>query len=301
MSKLIDLVNAGKWRELFIEELGWSKPGSKDQVQIRVETLGPLFFQFNEVAQYRGIRIFVCHELPDPRTQRLLDREIKRHSTERLVIFAGEHEQEWRWPQSSDDQGRGKTRLVSHRHTVGRSNEALAQRLSMIEIGINESPNIIEVLRRLRAAFDADRITKAFYKAYVKEHIALQKVVEGIDNDEDREWYSTLLMNRLMFIYFMQRKGFMDGDQNYLANRLQQVQASIGENKFLSFFRGFLLPLFHSGLGAVSIRRSNIGCEEGFEFFSWGVEAKGCSGAVVEFISDRVEVGLVAGDVGPLG
>ena len=52
---------------------------------------------------------------------------------------------------------------------------------------------------------------------------------------------------------------------------------------------------------AVSIRRSNIGCEEGFEFFSWGVEAKGCSGAVVEFISDRVEVGLVAGDVGPLG
>ena len=61
------------------------------------------------------------------------------------------------------------------------------------------------------------------------------------------------------------------------------------------------LGLAPSTLWAVSIRRSNIGCEEGFEFFSWGVEAKGCSGAVVEFISDRVEVGLVAGDVGPLG
>lgn len=254
VSKLIGLVNAGKWRELFIEELGWSRPGSKDKVQISVEIdmLGPHFYQFDEVAQFKGIRIFVCHELPDPRTQRLLDREIKKHSTERLVIFAGEREQEWRWPQSSDDQGRGQTRLVSHRHTVGRPNEALSQRLSMIEIGVNESPTIIEVLRRLRAAFDADRITKSFYKAYVNEHVALQKVVLGIDNDEDREWYSTLLMNRLMFIYFMQRKGFMDGDQNYLANRLQRVQATIGQDKFLSFFRDFLLPLFHSGLGSNS-------------------------------------------------
>lgn len=62
-----------------------------------------------------------------------------------------------------------------------------------------------------------------------------------------------------------------------------------------------ITAVFEATDRAVSIRRSNIGCEEGFEFFSWGVEAKGCSGAVVEFISDRVEVGLVAGDVGPLG
>lgn len=254
MNKYIGLVDAGEWHELFIEELGWNRPGPKDkaQISIEIETLNSHNFDFLEVAQYRGIRVFICNELPDPRTQRLLDREIKKHSTERLIIFAGEHEQEWRWPQSSDTQGRGKTRLVSHRHTVGQSNVALDQRLSMIEIGIEENPSTIEVLRRLRAAFDADRITKAFYKAYVKEHTALQKAIVGIDNDEDSDWYSTLLMNRLMFIYFMQRKGFMDGDQNYLANRLHQVQSSIGENKFLSFFHDFLLPLFHTGLGSNS-------------------------------------------------
>jgi len=216
MSPLIDLVNEGQWRELFIEKLGWSRPGSNDKVQIRVEIemLGSHMYTFDEVAQYRGIRIFVCPELPDARAQRLLDRELRRHSTERLIIFAGEHEQEWRWPRSTDDQGQGKTRLVSHRHRVGSSSEALSQRLSMIEIGVEESPSVIEVLRRLRAAFDADRITKAFYRAYVNEHNALCNVVSGIDSSDDREWYSTLLLNRLMFIYFMQRKGFMDGDKN---------------------------------------------------------------------------------------
>ena len=254
MSQLINLVNKGQWRELFIEELGWNRPGVNDKVQISIaiEMLGPHMYQFNEVAQYRGIRIFVCPELPDARTQRLLDRQIRRHSTERLIIFAGEHEQEWRWPRATDGQGQGKTRLVSHRHRVGSSSEALSQRLSMIQIGVDESPSVIEVLRRLRAAFDADRITKTFYKAYVKEHDALCDVVAGIDGSDDREWYSTLLMNRLMFIYFMQRKGFMDGDKNYLANRLQRVQESIGKDKFLTFFRGFLLPLFHAGLGSNS-------------------------------------------------
>lgn len=254
MSQLIDLVNKGEWRKLFIEELGWSRPGPNDKVQIsiEIEMLGPHLYQFDEVAQYRGIRIFVCPELPDARAQRLLDRQIRRHSTERLIIFSGEYEQEWRWPRSADDQGQGKTRLVSHRHKVGSSSEALSQRLSMIEIGIDESPSVIEVLRRLRAAFDADRITRAFYKAYVKEHSALCTVIEGIDSSDDREWYSTLLLNRLMFVYFMQRKGFMDSDKNYLANRLQRVQESIGQDKFLSFFRGFLLPLFHAGLGSNS-------------------------------------------------
>lgn len=246
MSKLINLVNAGNWRGLFIEELGWNKP-----------QLGPLSIEIEEydwklveVAHYKGVRIWFCGELPDARTQRLIDREVKKHSAERLLIFANDIRQEWRWPQTGDNQGRGQTRLVTHRHFVGSANEALEQRLSMIEIGINESPSVIEMLRRLRSAFDADRVTKAFYRAYVSEHLALQKAVQGIDDDEDRDWYSTLLMNRLMFIYFMQRKGFMDGDRGYLANRLRQVQEVKGKNKFHGFFRDFLLPLFHRGLGS---------------------------------------------------
>ena len=55
--------------------------------------------------------------------------------------------------------------------------------------------------------------------------------------------------NRLMFIYFIQRKGFLNGDQHYLRNRLQQMQAEHGKDQFYSFYRYFLLRLFHEGLG----------------------------------------------------
>jgi hypothetical protein len=56
-----------------------------------------------------------------------------------------------------------------------------------------------------------------------------------------------MLLNRLMFLYFIQQKGFLDGDTDYLAKRLQdmQVQGRVG-----CFYRDFLLRLFQDGLGA---------------------------------------------------
>lgn len=262
MSKLIDLVNSGKWRELFIEELGWTKPRLKP---VTVSLPGPddeYDVVCTEIAQYKGVRVWLCNDVLDARTQRHVDKEIRKHSTERLLIFADETEQEWRWPQSSDDQGRGKVRLVSHRHTVGRANDALEQRLAMIEIKVTESPSIIEVLRRLRAAFDADRVTKAFYDRFSKRHQALAKAINGLPayeqeqtntdknaKNQERKWYSSLLLNRLMFIYFLQRKGFMDNDRDYLRNRLNRLQALRGEDQFFEFYADFLIPMFHDGLG----------------------------------------------------
>ncbi len=39
-----------------------------------------------------------------------------------------------------------------------------------------------------------------------------------------RRWYASVMLNRLMFIYFIQKKGFLDGDPNYLRTRSQPAQ-----------------------------------------------------------------------------
>jgi hypothetical protein len=57
------------------------------------------------------------------------------------------------------------------------------------------------------------------------------------------------MLNRLMFVYFMQRKGFLDGDHDYLRNRLVRCRAEKGHDRFYSFYRYFLLRLFREGLG----------------------------------------------------
>ena len=57
------------------------------------------------------------------------------------------------------------------------------------------------------------------------------------------------MLNRMMFVYFVQKQGFLDNDTDYLRNRLRMVQAQGGEGRFQQFYRLFLLRLFHEGLG----------------------------------------------------
>ena len=58
-----------------------------------------------------------------------------------------------------------------------------------------------------------------------------------------------------MFVYFIQKKGFLDGDISYLKNRLIQVRETQGDGKFHTFYRAFLLELFHGGLATPKDRR----------------------------------------------
>ena len=60
-----------------------------------------------------------------------------------------------------------------------------------------------------------------------------------------------------MFIYFIQKKGFLDNDKDYLKNRLYNIQKQKGKDKFYSFYRDFLRILFHGGLGTPEDERSS--------------------------------------------
>lgn len=245
-ARRLALLDADDFTGLFVEELGWERPKAKTQTVIVDDSALIL----NPVAEYRGIRVWECAEVPDKRVQRAVDVEMKKNSAERLVIFHDQEHQQWKWPLSSDSQGRGSSRIITHEHYKGNKTEALLQRLRQIEVGLNEDPSVVEVVGRLRKAFDADSVTRSFYNRFSDEAKSLSSLVKGIKQESDRDWYAALLLNRLMFIYFMQRKGFMDSDLEYLRNRLKRVREVAGPNKFFEFYADFLLPLFHDGLGS---------------------------------------------------
>jgi hypothetical protein len=73
--------------------------------------------------------------------------------------------------------------------------------------------------------------------------------ISGLENPDNKRWYASLMLNRLMFIYFFQKKGFLDNNVHYLRTKLKEIQAIHGEDNFYSFYRNFLLPFFHDGLG----------------------------------------------------
>jgi len=91
----------------------------------------------------------------------------------------------------------------------------------------------------------AQRIARRFYERFTDEHAAFLPCIQGIADPAERARYATLILNRLMFLYFIQRRGFLDGDGDYLAHRLRMVQAEAGAH---TFYRHFLLRLLHEGL-----------------------------------------------------
>ena len=91
--------------------------------------------------------------------------------------------------------------------------------------------------RKSGQGFDVEHVTKRFYDRFKEEHTAFLKFVAGIPEEGMQRWYVSVTLNRLMFVYFIQKKGFLDGDLDYLPHKL--AQSPKGKNRF---YRDFLCP-----------------------------------------------------------
>jgi hypothetical protein len=99
----------------------------------------------------------------------------------------------------------------------------------------------------LVAQFDAEKITDRFFGRYASCHTALEERITGLGGTEARRRYASLLMHRLMFITFLEKRGFLHGDRSYLRTSLEAIRRARGPD---AFYRDLLLPLFHHGLGS---------------------------------------------------
>ncbi len=142
--------------------------------------------------------------------------------------------------------------------TLGQA-DFLFSKIDGLTFGVDEHTTIMDVKERIQGAFvvNSEKLTKDFYQGFRKQHAAFVKFISGIDDNIDvkdngnKQWYASIMLNRLMFCYFIQKKGFLDNNTNYLRDKLAWVRREQGEDRFFqSFYRGFLTQLFHGGLNA---------------------------------------------------
>jgi hypothetical protein len=219
-------------------------------------TVGGIEYPLRAVAQKRGLVVYECPTtngapIPDYQTRRKIDLKLTQITREHIIIFtdSAQKTQIWQWVKR--EPGR-PVACREHTYRSSQTGEGLLQKLSVMAVSLDdeETFTLMDATTRVRAAFDVDKVTKRFYERFKTEHTAFLKFIKGIENLADREWYASLMLNRLMFIYFIQRKGFLDGDRDYLRSRMVKMRLLQGKDKFLSFYRHFLLRLFHEGLGA---------------------------------------------------
>lgn len=235
------------FKDLFIEGLGWDNHSLNKSIPIDNE--GNVV-QLSAIAQKRGLVAFSSDTIPDAKVRLKINRQLTKLHREHFVIYTNQKagKQVWYWVRHE----RGKPLSArEHHYDIKQSGDALIQKLNLIKVSIEDEEKIdlTEMERKTRKAFDVEKVTKRFYDRFSKIRVEFLNFIEGIPEVADREWYASVMINRLMFVYFIQRKGFLDGDHDYLRNRLRACKEKAGDGKFYTFYRYFLIRLFHEGLG----------------------------------------------------
>jgi hypothetical protein len=99
-------------------------------------------------------------------------------------------------------------------------------------------------LTRWAGAFDVEAVTKRFFSEYRAVFEQVEAAVKGVPSGEARRLYVQRLFNRLMFLYFIQRKGWLSfqNDKHYVRALFDAAEAAredfLNERLYWTFFYG---------------------------------------------------------------
>lgn len=247
------LIRQGDFKELFVSELGWNR--YRGYAQLPPILIDDKEYNITAIAERSGFQILYSEvdEIPSQSVAKKIDTKLRRQALDYICIYRlrGTAHDLWVVPVRNNE----KRDLVLVEYDNANA-EVLYQKIDGITFELDEETNIVDLRSKVQTAFavNSEKITKDFYAGFKKQHKLFADFITGIDdhvetkNNRNKQWYTSVMLNRLMFCYFIQKKGFLDLDVDYLRNKLNYVRANEGEDKFYNFYRSFLRRLFHDGL-----------------------------------------------------
>ncbi len=238
---------------LFVQEMGWnSVPDSRP---LPVGDSGYMRCLIAEMSGVTVLEVFPIAPdgtLPDKGASDRIHTQIAKLSHENVIIFLDDDRNRSKSMMYWVKRENGKRRPRRHHYFKGQPGDLFMSKIDGMVIEMDDlRPDgtlpISAVTSRLAAALDIERVTKRFYERFRGLRDEFIELIEGIEKREKREWYASVLLNRLMFIYFLQKRGFIQGNSRYLDDKLDESR-SRGLDRFYSefldalFFEGFAKP-----------------------------------------------------------
>ena len=253
-----------KFKEMFIMQMGWNNPQGQTDFDVAIDEQE---FTYSQIAERNGFQVLTCRveEIPSASLCKKIDHRLRRWANDYICIYYipnTEHHQ-WVVPVKKVE----KRDLVLVEYASAAKADFLYDKIARISFELDERTTIMDVKERIQGGFiiNSEKITRDFYTGFRKEHTRFAQFITGIDDyideenkkkpksqqveNKNKQWYTSVMLNRLMFCYFIQKKGFLDMNHNYLRDKLNWVKAEKGEDRFYgTFYKNFLLSLFHDGL-----------------------------------------------------
>jgi len=161
-----------------------------------------------------------------------------------LFIFSNAAQDKWHFVNVKSDSTQARRRLF-RRITVGPEERlrTASERLALLDLASRGQASGLDIRQLHEEAFDVEAVTKRFFDEYK----VLFRILE-IDlrkQTDDPAWahdYALQFLNRCMFLYFIQRKGWLGGDKEFLQSFWDSYKKTDHEKD--GFFENWLKVLF---------------------------------------------------------
>jgi type I restriction-modification system DNA methylase subunit len=175
-----------------------------------------------------------------------------------LFVFSNQAQDDWHFINAKHDEQNTQRRLlrrivVNQREQLRTAIEQIGE-LDLQAIGQGcEKKTIelepLEIQIQHDEAFDVEKVTDRFFKQYKEIFESVEGSIEGIPNEEQKHMFTQKLFNRLMFIAFVQKKGWLEfnGSGDYF-KALWQDYKKAKSQPLGNFYRDRLSHLFFAGL-----------------------------------------------------
>ena len=130
----------------------------------------------------------------------------------------------------------------------------------LANLAVNGAATASELAIAHAHALDREIVTRKFFAEFRRHRAQLAAAITGLPETaaQDRLDLALILLGRLLFLYFIQRKGWLAGDPAYLRNL---YEAACRER--VPFYRRRLEPLFFGALDRPPGRRGRLAAELG--------------------------------------
>ncbi|RLC55599.1 MAG: hypothetical protein DRI80_17435, partial [Chloroflexota bacterium] len=201
------------------------------------------------LARHRDFRVVYTHLTTD-HLSRTVERPIVEHTLHKLhpyalFVFANRDLTLWDFVNvkySAEDGARRRTIRRIHVGPTERLHTA-AQRMALLAVPAPDT-SALELQSRHDQAFDVEEVTRQFYRDYVRvfSELCADIARRNPRRKAEAETEAQILLDRLMFLYFIQKKGWLDGQLDYLYRHFQTRYRANPDGT--DFYGDFLFPLF---------------------------------------------------------
>ncbi|MCK4359759.1 MAG: Eco57I restriction-modification methylase domain-containing protein [Candidatus Cloacimonetes bacterium] len=228
-------------RSLFIERLNYDFTDKKTLIEFP-ERIKENVLSTKIISEKNGFKVLFCTidsllkgiELPAVKT-------ISRYYPANLIIFTNKERDEAHFI-NTKFVGKERDKKVKgfRRITIGKTDRLRTASERLSKIYAYDGISTLALMSKCEEAFDVEAVSTEFYKEFVKKYKELRNVIrknnkqlkKGVDDSLTQE-----ITNRLLFLYFIQKKGWLNGDYRFLYNNFQSSKKEYYKNSLVPLFK----------------------------------------------------------------